>query len=462
VTGRAAAARFLDDRRHALLVAVKPLYREPVFRLAAWRRRRLAGTAFVAVTGSTAKTTTKELTAAVLQARFRGSANRGSSNHAYMVARNVLLLPRGSRFFVQELGAAGPGTLDPAIELLRPAVAVVTNVGLDHYREFRGPEGVAAEKVKVVAALPPQGVAILNADDPRVLAMGARCPGRVLTFGLGPGADLRAVDLEASWPERLSFTAVHEGRSLRVRTQLLGAHWAHAVLAALGAGLALGVPLEAAAEAVAAVPPTPGRMSPVETPGGAVFVRDDRKASLPSVEPALEFLRAARAARRIAVIGTLSDYPGQMEKRYVRVARAALEAADLVLFVGRNAHGAMRAARGPGGERLRAFSTLREVHDVLGRELRPGDLVLLKGSQGADHLQRLALEHVRRVGCWRTACGRRMACERCRLLAIPAGERAPREIGAAGGPPPAPAGRGGAGAADGVTSEAAFGPVEAA
>jgi hypothetical protein len=122
----------------------------------------------------------------------------------------------------------------------------------------------------------------------------------------------------------------------------------------------------------------------------------------------------------------------------------------------------MRAARGPGGERLRAFSTLREVHDVLGRELRPGDLVLLKGSQGADHLQRLALEHVRRVGCWRTACGRRMACERCRLLAIPAGERAPREIGAAGGPPPAPAGRGGAGAADGVTSEAAFGPVEAA
>ena len=453
MSGRAALARFLDDRRHALLVAVKPLDRGPVFRLAARRRQRLAGTAFVAVTGSTAKTTTKELITAVLGSRFSGSANRGSSNHAYMVARTILAVPRGSRFCVQELGAAGPDTLDPSIQLLRPTIAVITNVGLDHYRQFRGPDSVAAEKGKVVAALPPHGVAVLNADDPHVLAMRERCPGHVIAYGTAPDAALRAQDVRAAWPDRLSFTAVWGGRAVPVRTQLLGAHWVHAVLAALGTGLALGVPLEEGAAAVANVPPTPGRMSPVETPGGAVFVRDDRKASFPSVAPALEFLREARATRRIAVIGTLSDYPGAMEKRYVRVAREALASAELVLVVGRNAHAAMRAARSPGGERLRAFAAAREAHDFLEGELEPGDLVLLKGSQGADHLQRLALAHVRRVGCWRTACGRRMACERCRLLAIPAGP------GTRGGGRRA---AGVAGVTDGGASGAPFDPAEVA
>jgi UDP-N-acetylmuramyl pentapeptide synthase len=423
LTVRAAAARFLDDRRRAMLGALKPLYREPVFRLAGWRRRRLRDTVFVAVTGSTGKTTTKDLVAAALGARFQGVASRGSYNHAYMVARQVLLLPRGSRFCVQELGTAGPGTLDRQVELFRPDVAVVTNVGLDHYREFRGADAVAAEKVKVVAALPPDGLAVLNADDPRVLAMRESCRGRVLTVGTGADADLRAIDVEASWPDRLSFTAVSGGRPVRVRTQLLGAHWTPAVLAALAAATGLGVPLADAAAAVAGVTPATGRMSPVGTAGGVTFVRDDRKASFPSVAPALEFLRTAHAPRRIAVIGTLSDYPGGMGRRYRMVARAALESAELVVFVGRNAHAALRAAPGGDGGRLRAFATPLEAHEFLESALRPGDLVLVKGSQAADHLGRLALARLGSVGCWRTACGRRMACERCRLLAIPARDR---------------------------------------
>jgi UDP-N-acetylmuramyl pentapeptide synthase len=382
------------------------------------QRRRLHGVRFVGITGSCGKTTTKELAAAVLASRLDGVYSPSTRNSLFAVAVTLLRTRRHHAFCVQEVGSWGPGTLVRSVTLLEPDVAVVTNVGADHYKAFRTLEATAREKRTLVEGLGPGGVAILNADDPHVAGMAASAPGRVTTYGLSAHADVRATDVVDAWPERLQFTVHHAGRSLPVRTRLVGAHLVPCVLAALAVGIELGVPLEDAVAAVGRVEPWRARMSPVELEDGVVFVRDDWKAPLWSVPPALAFLRSARAERRIAVIGTLSDYPGSNEKRYAAVARQALDAADHVVFVGRWARGALRAAPPGRPDALLAFERVEEAAEHLRQFLRPGDLVLLKGSLTVDHLDRII--EMRAAAAGRGASGGPDA--RGRLAAEPAGD----------------------------------------
>jgi UDP-N-acetylmuramoyl-tripeptide--D-alanyl-D-alanine ligase len=400
-------------------------------RLRAERHRRsVAGVTFIAVTGSAGKTTTKDLIAAVLASRHRGSKSPGTHNSAHWVSHTVLGARRGDGFCVHELGATGPGSLDDPIALVRPRVAVVTNVGGDHRSAFRTLEATAAEKAKVVHAVPRAGFAVLNADDPRVLAMAGSCRGRVLTYGLRPDAAVRAESVRSSWPDRLSFTVIHGEQRVAVHTRLCGVHWTHACLAAIATGTGLGVPLPVAAAALATVDPIPGRYQPVEA-AGVTFVRDEVKASLWSIAPALQFLRDARAPRKVVVLGTISDYAGRASQVYADVARQALDVADEVLFVGPQAVRSGGARSHPKGAALRAFPTIREAHRHLSDTLVPGDLVLLKGSQRADHLLRLVLARRGRIACWRTGCRRTKFCDDCLLLRVPelgwTGRRAPSE-----------------------------------
>src|SRR3546814_9015075 len=113
---------------------------------------------------------------------------------------------------------------------------------MDHLKAFHSIEAIAEEKAKVIACLPQDGTAVLNADDPRVIAMADRFAGKIITFGLAKHALLRAEQVRAAWPERLSFTAVYQGRAVEVRTRLCGNHWTPAVLAALAVGLAARIP----------------------------------------------------------------------------------------------------------------------------------------------------------------------------------------------------------------------------
>jgi UDP-N-acetylmuramyl pentapeptide synthase len=388
------------------------------YRRAARHRRRLGGTIFVGVTGSAGKTTTKELIAAVLARRWSGSRNPGSHNTSHWVSRTVLAVRPGDGYCVQELGASGPGTLDAPIAVLRPRVAVITNVGGDHRSAFRTLDATATEKGKLVSAVPAHGLAVLNADDPRVLAMAGSCRGRVVTYGLTPAATVHAESVTGSWPDRLDFIAIHGEQRVAVHTRFCGVHWIHACLAAIATGVGLGIPLADAASALADVEPWSGRLEPVRA-RGVTFLRDECKASLWSIGPSLEFLRSARVPRRIAVIGTISDYPGRASAAYAAVARQALDVADEVIFVGPQALRCSGARTHPRGASLHAFLTAREAHQFLTDILVPGDLVLLKGSQRVDHLLRLVLARRGRIGCWRVACRRVTFCDECALLRVP-------------------------------------------
>jgi aminoacyl-tRNA hydrolase len=392
---------------------------------AAWQvallhRRRLQDTIFVGVTGSAGKTTTKFMIGAVLSATRQGRYTKGTRNNTRSAARSLLKhARRGDGFHVVELSAGKPGALDHQLQLVKPLVGVVTNIGSDHYQAYGSVDGIAKEKGKLPRSLPPDGVAILNADDARVLAMheGLRC--RVITFGTSDKAMVRGRNISAVWPEPLTFDVVHDMETVQVRTQLHGTLWVHAALAAISTGIALGVPLEQAARAIGDVAPNPGRMSPVTLPDGVSFIRDDWKASVHTIPQALEFLGHARAPRKVAVIGTISDTMGTPGTTYVNTARHALDVADVVCFVGPRAFAAMRAKPADQPDRLRAFGGAGAANQFLKEFLRPDDLVLLKGSNPSDHLYRLILSRTRPVECWRMDCKRTKSCDNCELIEVP-------------------------------------------
>jgi aminoacyl-tRNA hydrolase len=410
-------ARTIVDRGHARFI--HPLQVRLFLHRTRRHRRRLDQVSFIGVTGSAGKTTTKDLIAAMASSGFRGMKSEGSGNDSYDVARAIRRVSADYRFAVVEVGATGPGSLDESLALLRPRIGVVTSVGTDHYSAFGSLEGIAAEKAKMVRALPADGIAVLNADDPRVLAMREGFAGRIITFGLHPEADVRAESVSAAWPDRLSFTMIHAGRGVPVQTQLCGAHWVSAALAAVAVGVALGVSLEESAQALGTIASFQGRMSPLALPNGVTVIRDDWKASIHTIPPALDFLKQARAPRKIAILGTIADTMGDAGAIYVKMARLALEAGDFVIFIGPRAFAALRAKKGAGDGRLRAFGSVKAATEFLDGFLRPGDLVLLKGSNTADHLYRIVLSRVRPVACWREDCKKNGFCDTCSLLQIP-------------------------------------------
>lgn len=404
---------------------IGPWYEVMAWRFAMFHRARLEDTIFIGVTGSAGKTMTKFFMSEVLATRYKGRAMRGTRNNLRSAVNSLIQhASRGDNFHIVELSAFPLGVLEQQLSLVRPRIGVVTIIGTDHYSAFGSMDAIAAEKGRLIRALPPDGVAVLNADDARVLAMREGFAGRVITYGLSAGASVFASNVSSAWPDPLSFDVTYQGQTVRVQTQLFGTQWVGSALAAIAAGIVFEVSLQDAAQAIAKLRPNPGRMSPEFHPDGVVFLRDDWKASDITVAPALEFLRTARAKRKIAVIGTLSDTVGTWGKVYTDAARHALEVADTVCFVGAGAFVALRAKPTDQPERLRAFSTANAAHQFLSAFLEPGDLVLLKGSTTADHLYRLALTRISPVACWKMDCKRATYCNLCELVNVPSESQA--------------------------------------
>ncbi len=361
-----------------------------------YRTLLLRRVVFIAVTGSCGKTTANELIAAVLATRLKGRRTLGSLKVSPHLERTIVRVKPWDDFCLLEMAIASSGVLvfDRMLRLIRPQIGVVTVIGTDHLSIYRSAEAIAAQKGKLIERLPRRGTAVLNADDALVRDMQRRCRGRVITYGVAADAMLRAEHVSARWPERLSFTLHHGGQTFAVRTQLCSAHLISSVLSALAVGLAMGIPLAAAVEAIGTVSPVDMRLSPFHHPDGFTIVRDDFKASFWSIPAALQFMKEARARRKIIVFGTISDYAGSSGAAYVAVARQALEAADEVIFVGNASAKCLKARRHERDEALRAFYSVDAAAEHLRGRLRPGDLVLLKGSR-IDRLDVIVTESLR-------------------------------------------------------------------
>lgn len=376
-------------------------------------RRQLAGTAVVGITGSAGKSSTAYILGQLLSQKFKGNCSFGPNSDG-SIEKPLLETPRNADYFVKEVSAEKPGALDRRLELLRPRIGVVTTIGLDHYRSYRTREAVAEEKSKLVKCLPSSGTAILNADDPYVAAMADDTGARVIKFGTGEDADVRASEVSCVLPERLSLVISYQGESFRVQTQFIGEHLAVATLAAVSAALAIGVPLRQCCEKLSEVRPLFMRMSAHRHPSGALLILDTAKAPFWSLRTSFSILSGARTARRTIVLGRISDTSGGASANYRKAGRAALEYADRVVLVGPAALSGRKLKETADGNRIELVPTFVDLVAWLDANLIEDEIVLVKSGK-LQHLERLALLPTYGSFCEMHECGRDNTCMRCRI-----------------------------------------------
>jgi UDP-N-acetylmuramoyl-tripeptide--D-alanyl-D-alanine ligase len=354
--------------------------------LAAWWRSRHS-VRVVGITGSTGKTIAKEITADVLSRTLNTLRNEGNLNSETGLPMTLLRLEPAHEAAVLEMSMYTVGEIARLAELARPEVGVVLAVHPTHLERAGSIERIAQAKAELPEALPADGLAVLNADDPWVAAMRDRTRAAVRTFGQGPGADVRADDVISHGLTGTEFTLSAPWGTKGVRSGTPGRHLVPHALAAAAAAEWLGVPLDEVAAALAAGSRAPHRMAIAEAAGGATLVDDTYNASPISVGGALDFLAETpvpAGGRRIAVLGDMLELGPDEERLHREIGDRAARAAEAIVAVGVRGRWIAEGARAAGGVPVLTAEDAEEAAGVLERELAPGpsDVVLLKASRG--------------------------------------------------------------------------------
>jgi UDP-N-acetylmuramoyl-tripeptide--D-alanyl-D-alanine ligase len=354
--------------------------------LAADERRGFDGPV-VAITGANGKTSTKDLAAAVLAERSVVHASPASFNNEVGLPMTLLAAPADTGVIVVELGARREGDVTLLMGIAAPSVVVVTNVGVAHIGVFGSWEAIVRASAEPVDALGAGGVAVLNADDPVVAGFRPPNGARVVTFGRGDRADVRAERVRLGTDGRASFDLIGGGGRERVTLAVPGEHMVANALAAAAVGLELGVPVEACAAVLGRARVSRWRMETFEGRGGIRVLNDAYNANPESVAAALKTARVmAGDARVIAVLGRMAELGTIAETEHERVGElAARLRIDRVITVGTEAK-AIAVAGIREGVEPDAVASYDDAEGALAdvrAHARPGDLVLVKGSRVA-------------------------------------------------------------------------------
>ncbi|MEO6350344.1 MAG: UDP-N-acetylmuramoyl-tripeptide--D-alanyl-D-alanine ligase, partial [Candidatus Limnocylindrales bacterium] len=334
---------------------------------AEWRNR--FDPLVVAVTGSIAKTSTKEQVAEVLSESWNVLRNDANENNEIGLPLTMLRLAPEHEAAVFEMGMYTPGDISVLAALARPSIGVVTAVRGTHLSRAGSIDEIERGKRELVEALPPGGTAVLNADDPRVARMAGAVPANVsvITYGFDRAADVTATEVESLGFDGMRFRLRAEGDEVEVTTPALGRHSVHNGLAAAAVGLAAGMQLETIARGLARPWNAPHRTTIVDF--GPIKVLDDSyNASPDSMIAALDLLASFETAdRRVAIIGEMLELGDVAGGEHRRIERYARQSADLVMAVGP----------------YEIAEDREYLLSEIGQRLRPGDVVLIKGSRGA-------------------------------------------------------------------------------
>ncbi|MET7638869.1 UDP-N-acetylmuramoyl-tripeptide--D-alanyl-D-alanine ligase [Streptomyces sp. NPDC005438] len=370
---------------------------------------RKLGTHVVALTGSSGKTSTKDLIAQLLERWAPTVWTPGSLNNEIGLPLTALRADADTRHLVLEMGARGVGHIRYLAELTPPRIGLVLNVGTAHVGEFGGQDRIAQAKGELVEALPPAeegGVAVLNADDPLVRAMESRTRARVLLFGESPQADVRAENVRLTEQGQPAFTLRTPAGCGDVTMRLYGEHHVSNALAAAAVAHELGMPTEAVATALSeAGTLSRWRMEVTERADGVTVINDAYNANPDSVRAALRALVAiggqhsdrgdGRGRRTWAVLGEMAELGEEALAEHDAVGRLAvrLNVSKLVAVGGQEAAWLDMGAKNEGswGEESVHVSDTETAIELLRAQVRPGDVVLVKASRSVG-LERVALE----------------------------------------------------------------------
>ncbi len=352
---------------------------------AAWRDA-LPSTEVVGVTGNVGKTTTKLMAASVLSSRYRVQASELNYNNEIGVPLCLLELRPETDRAVIEHDMYTTGEIALLCTWTRPRVGIVLNVGPVHLERAGSLDAIARAKRELVEALPPDGHALLNIDDPVVAAMVEHTAATVTRFGTGEDADVRGADLEPLGADGFAFTLHAQGEQRRVRVPLPGAHLLPNVLAAAAAGLVDDVPLDEVCAALGTLD-VPLRLTVRELPGGITLLDDTYNASPAATLAALDLL-AEMPGRKLALLGDMLELGDLAESSHDEVGRRAAAVTDVLFTVGDLASRIAEAAEDCGLASIEHVDSKSAAARALLAVLQPGDALLVKGSRA------LALETV--------------------------------------------------------------------
>ena len=365
--------------------------------LAAGHRARFEGTV-VAISGSNGKTTTKEMCAAILSQRASCLKNKGNLNNQFGLPLTLLRREPSHRYAVVELGMNHRGEIAALSAIAKPDIGVVTNVGTAHIEFLGSQEEIAREKGDLVAALPPEGTAVLNADDPLVAALADRTRARVLRFGRSADADVRALNVAAGDEGALWFEISCPQGAREVAVGGLGEATLSNALAASTAALAAGASLDDIVAGLRHYQPISGRLTRIDLQGDIVVIDDSYNANPQSMENALRTLANLPRTRHIAVLGAMGELGNTAEEAHVALGRLAAQLEFHTVFaVGKGAEGIAAGAleKGMPPSSVVATDSREEASERLIELLQRGDGVLVKGSRSAG-MEHVVEELVRR------------------------------------------------------------------
>jgi UDP-N-acetylmuramoyl-tripeptide--D-alanyl-D-alanine ligase len=379
-----------SERLRALLLPV-PDTTAALQRLAHWIRRRWARDV-VAITGSTGKSTTKEMIASILGQRFKVLKSQGNLNNHYGLPLTLLGIEPTHEVVVAELAMSAAGEIALLARLAEPQVGVVTNVAPVHLQFFDSVDAIARAKKELIDQLPAGATAVLNQDDPRVRNFGQGFAGRVRTFGFEPGADFRAVDCRPDGAQGFIFRVEGPALAGEYRLPLAGRHNVANALAALAAAGGFRVSAAEAQQALTTFQPLAQRSEILTLSNGAVLIVDCYNSNPLAMEKMLETLANwPGVRRRVVVAGEMLELGTTSPELHRAVGRQCQEAgADWLMAVQGDAQFVAEGARQAGlpAERARFFATPEEAAEHCRQLLQPGDVALVKGSRGV-HLEKV-------------------------------------------------------------------------
>lgn len=344
----------------------------------------------IGITGSSGKTSTKDLLASVLSAAGPTVAPVGSLNSEVGVPLTVCRIADDTRFLIVEMGARGMGHIEYLADIAEPTIGIVLNVGTAHVGEFGSREAIGRAKAELVAALPDGGLAVLNADDPVVRAMVGQTAARALLVGASHEAGLRATDIDLDGAGRPSFTVSGDGveAETRVTLPLHGEHHVGNALAVIAVALECGMAMGIVAEALAdARPASRWRMEVTERADGVTIINDAYNANPDSMRAALKALVAMGRGRRTwAVLGSMLELGDESTTEHDAIGRLAVRLnVSRLVVVGETARPMASGAQHEGswGDEAVWVPDADAAYELLSRELAAGDVVLFKSSRDA-------------------------------------------------------------------------------
>jgi len=353
--------------------------------------RRRWGKKVVAVTGSAGKTTTKEMIAALLGTKLKVLKSLGNLNNDYGLPLALLQLEPSDEAAVVELAMSGPGEIARLARVAEPETGVVTNVAPVHLEFFDSLDGIAGAKRELIENLSPPRTAVLNFDDPQVRRFQEGFDGQVVTYGLEEGAAFRAIEVAAAVPVGWRLRLIGKAFDGEFYLPLPGRHNVMNALAALATASVFNIPEKDCREALARFANLPQRSEILTLSDQVTVVNDCYNSNPLAMERMLETLASWRAARRIVVAGEMLELGPTSPEWHRKVGRKAAESGvEWLLGVQGNAQcfleGASEAGLPP--EHLRFFPSAEAAAEFLAELVRPGDVVLVKGSRGV-HLEKV-------------------------------------------------------------------------